>query len=185
MKNEFKTPALEKLYYMLLRQYPIPDSKKNELKRRLADISLPDRHPAYEHFYHELHIHDCGTVTIVWNIEKIIKSNPKDTALEIHNVQELTSLIDFSDHNIKEMMSGLLSKGKMKHRADFITLAVFPGFPKFTIIDGNHRVLENLVNPSFEFNCYMLGDETILDFLEPNSRKFAEFIYYLPELVSK
>ena len=51
------------------------------------------------------------------------------------------------------------------------------------IIDGNHRILENLNNPFLSFKCYVLADETILDYLEPNSRKFAEFIYYLNQLM--
>ena len=71
----------------------------------------------------------------------------------------------------------------MGNRADFITLATFPGFPKLVVIDGNHRVLENLTNPLFTLKCYILKDKTILNYLEPNSRKFAEFIYYLNELI--
>ena len=183
MRNEFKTPILEKWFDMLLQQYPILQEKEHELRNMLKDIELPDKHPAYEHFYNDLHLEGCGDVTVVWNIEKILSSKPKITDLEKHTVQELRTLIDFDDHNIKEVITGLLPKGRMKHRADFITLAMFPGFPKFVIIDGNHRVLENLTNPFFSFKCYMLGNENVLNYLEPNSRKFAEFIYYLNKLV--
>lgn len=183
MSNEFKTPILEKWFYMLLQQYPTLQEKEYELKNKLKEIELPDKHPAYEHFYHELYLEGCGYVTVVWNIEKILTKKLQNTELETHTIQDLKALIDLNDHNIKEVMNELLPKGTMKHRADFITLAMFPGFPKLVVIDGNHRVLENLTNPFLSFKCYILTDKTILNYLEPNSRKFAEFIYYLNELV--
>lgn len=183
MSSEFKTPILEKWLYMLLQQFPILQGKEYELRNILKEIELPDKHPSYEHFYHELHLEGCGDVTVVWNIEKILASTPQITDLETHTVQELRTLVDFDNHNTKEVMNGLLPKGEKKHRVDFITLAIFPGFPQFAIIDGNHRVLENLTNPFLSFKCYKLGDATILNYLEPNSRKFAEFIYYLNKLV--
>lgn len=182
MKNEFKTPILEKWFTMLLQQNPIFQKKEQKLRNMLKVINLPDKHPSYEHFFNELLLTDCGNVTVVWNIEKILASKPKDTDLEILTIQELKTLINFEDHNIKEVMSKLLPKGKIKHRADFITLAMFPGFQEYVIIDGNHRVLENLANPFSTFKCYILEGEIVLDYLEPNSRKFAEFICYLSEL---
>lgn len=183
MSSEFKTPILEKWLYMSLQQYPTLQGKEYELKNILKEIELPDKHPSYEHFYNELHLEGCGDVTVVWNIEKILTSKPRNTELETYTIQELKTLIDFNNHNIKEVMNKLLPKGRMKHRADFITLAMFPGFPQLVIIDGNHRILENLTNPFLSFKCYILADETILNYLEPNSRKFAEFIYYLNKLV--
>lgn len=185
MKNEFKTPIFEKWFNMLLWQYPILQEKEQELKNMLKEIELPDKHPPYEHFYSELHLGDCGDVTVVWNIEKILADKSKITKFETYTVQKLMSLVDFNNHYTKEVMMGLLLKEKVKHRAEFITLAMFPGFPQFVIIDGNHRVLENLANPSFPFKCYTLEGEAILDYLEPNSRKFAEFVFYLEKFVLK
>ena len=183
MSNRFKTPILEKWFYMFLQKYPTLQKKENELKNMLKGIDLPDKHPSYEHFYNELHLDGCGNVIVVWNIEKILKSKIQNTEFEKHTVQELKTLIDFNDYNVKEAINKLLPKGIIEHRADFITLAMFPGFPQLVIIDGNHRILENLNNPFLSFKCYVLADETILDYLEPNSRKFAEFIYYLNQLI--
>ena len=63
----------------------------------LKVINLPDKHPSYEHFFNELHLTGCGNIIVVWNIEKILASKPKDIDLEIHTIQELRTLINFED----------------------------------------------------------------------------------------
>jgi hypothetical protein len=66
---------------------------------------------------------------------------------------------------------------------DIIILAMFPGFPQYTIIDGNHRVLEYFDYPAHKFKCLILNGTCILDYLEPNSRKLAEFLFKLENIL--
>lgn len=50
--NDFKTKVIEKYYDMLLKQYPILNSYKDELRNMLVNIKLPDNPSCgYETFY--------------------------------------------------------------------------------------------------------------------------------------
>ena len=182
--NDFKTKVIEKYYDMHLKQYPILNSYKDELRNMLVNIKLPDNPSCgYETFYQELDLWGCGTVPITWNIEKLLTYAPDDSDFEIHKVSELLTLIDFNSKPVREVMAELLPKGNIKHRGKYIIIAILPGFPGAIIIDGNHRVLEERSNPNHTFKCFMLGDKRVCDFLEPNSRKFIESIYYINKKV--
>ena len=178
----FKTPSLKNWADLYLSNNLNLYSKKDELYALLSDIELPDPHPNYEHYYQYINLFDGSSITIVWNIDKILSESsiiPK----EKHSVYELSSLIDLSDIAVKNELKRLKPKGYIKHKSDLIVLALFPTVSDFTIIDGNHKVLENIDNPHYVFDCCILGDDIMLKYLEPNSRKFAEVIYYLQTLL--
>lgn len=180
----FKTPLLEKLYFTLLESYPVLSNYKNPLYKKLKDIELPDKPPVGQYFYHKLFFYNCGTIPITWNIDKIINDNPDKFVCNYYEIQKLIKIIDLNSAETQELISTLLPKGIVHHTSDIVILASFPGFPYITIIDGNHRVLENRNNLSLKLKCYELYDDIILDYLEPNSRKLAEFIYYFLHLIS-
>lgn len=48
MNDRFKTPILEKWFYMFLQKYPTLQKKEHELKNMLKGIDLPDKHPSYQ-----------------------------------------------------------------------------------------------------------------------------------------
>lgn len=179
----FKNKTLEKFYYQIMKKYPILMFKRLEIKKVLMDIELPDKNNILnEQFFNVLRINGCGDITVVWNIDKILQSHP--TNYEYFTSKDLFEIMQESNQDTSELFSTLKPKGTYLHKTDIIILAMFPGFPQYTIIDGNHRVLEYFDDPTHIFKCLILDGTGILDYLEPNSRKLAEFLFKLENILS-
>lgn len=179
----FKNKTLEKFYYQIMKKYPILMFKRLEIKKVLMDIELPDKNNILdEQFFNDLYINGCGDITVVWNIDKILQCHP--TNYEYFTSKDLFDIMNNTHQNMSELFSTLKPRGVYIHKTDIIILAMFPGFPQYTIIDGNHRVLEYFDYPAHKFKCLILNGTCILDYLEPNSRKLAEFLFKLENILS-
>ncbi|SDB14555.1 hypothetical protein [Eubacterium oxidoreducens] len=183
--TKFKTKELEHCYHTILNNFPkLKVYNRQKLQERLKDIELPDiLSNNHESFYQELNIFNCGTINITWNIEKLLQYEPNECDFEYHTVRELKTIIDFNAPQTREVFNEIKLGLKSQNKRDYIVLAMLPGFPKFLIIDGNHRVLEKINNLDYNFKCFMLADKRVLSFLEPNSRQFIETIYWLNTII--
>lgn len=179
--------VLNKFYKNIVTQYPnISLTDKEWLKKELSGITLPDKPSIfYETFVGELHIEGCGTVEVTWNIGKLLQYVPKQGELVIFPEKELLKLLDFESGQVKETLQEIRNGEMSKQKKDYIVLAVLPGFPSLVIIDGNHRVLEHINDMDYLFKCLIIDDKRVLDYLEPNSRKFIEIIYKLNEIIGE
>lgn len=184
MDKFFKTPAVAFLYDLL--QYRFPEHKIlfDSVKHELQNIILPDTPPmTSEWFVQNIHLisdfKDCDNeIIITWNIEKILNTNPKCFTIESHSVKYL--LNSYS----KDCPFLEIANHPFEHKGKYIILAKTPlTGDSITIIDGNHRVLENLHSPHKFLKCILLNEKEILEFLQPNSRKLFEIMLYIKQFI--
>lgn len=184
----FKNKATERFYFQALNMIPGMQRSENRIKleNMLPDITLPDIPLINKEFYEQsLEIFDCGFITITWNVDKLLSYTPTQMDFEMHSVRQLLMLMDYNSQQVKDVewdiSHGILSK----HKKDYIVIAILPGFRDPVIIDGNHRVLERKRELDYQFKCFFLADERVLDFLEPNSRRLIEAIYFIDSVANK
>ncbi len=185
--TEFKSQEMQQFYYTVTNNFPgMTTVNKKQLKNMLESIELPESpQKNYETFFHDLNINGCGTIKITWNIEKLLQYEPTDQDYKYYTVRELLSLIDFDAYQTREVLSEIKLGLKSQQKKDYIVLGMLPGFPRFSIVDGNHRVLEKLNDLDYTFKCFMLADDRVLDFLEPNSKQFIQTIYWINSIIIK
>lgn len=179
----FKNKTILKLYNKMMSEHPVLQKHSQQLFSLMSDIELPEPTRCGETYSQNLYIDGCGQVEVSWNIDALLKFIPFPYMIEHHTVRELLTLYDFSEPLNEELLLTTLPLGTFSHKSNKIYLAIFPSFPDIHIIDGNHRLMERIKEPEYVFECVILSDERVLDFLYPNSRKFAYSLYFVSNVV--
>lgn len=183
MNNSFNTKSIYFLYDFLLKKYPLHNDLLNTVKYDLQSISLPDEKPITgeifeQYIYLSNPVNKDRTITITWDIDKILNSINKLATPFFCSIPCLLQL-----YNNVPLIH--LSDNSYEHRGKYIILANTPLTEFPTIIDGNHRILENKNNTSLSLECILLNGLEILEYTFPNSRKLFEILFYLLEVINR
>lgn len=178
--SAYKTPCLQKWLNYIIIKYPFLHNHISELELITKDIELPDKKIfVNEFFLHTINLYGGVSIQITWNIDKVIRDAPILPYKE-QTVSELLKFINFDSNSVQETLSTISFHTRSKHKTNIVFLALFPNLTSiYTIIDGNHKILENMNNPDKVFNCRIITADNVLEYLAPESKKFAKLMYQL------
>lgn len=184
MNNLFNTKSIFFLYDLLLRKYPMHKKIFSTVKHDLQSINLPDIKPVTgeifeQYIYLSTLISSNNAIIITWDIEKILNSIDK---LSEPFLCSVSCLLELYNNTIPQIQ---LLDDNYNHRGNYIILANTPLTKYPTIIDGNHRVLENRNNTQLSLECVLLNETETLEYLLPNLRRLFEILFYLLEVINR
>jgi len=182
LQNNFKTKAIYNLLTHISNSSPKAKALSKIYLPFFKDIDLSISN--YEHNTGEVYIQSLNLVTneiiyLAWNIDLIIKYIDNN-----HIPPQLISPFDIL-HNtafvlpdLQNTLQNTLSNSHnfFTHKTDYVIFAELPCFTGLTIIDGNHRFCEALIQNDTKIKAYFINPDFAANFLHPESKKFIELL---------
>lgn len=182
MHNRFKTPAIYNLLLRLKIEFPNQTELIDSYFPAFAplDLSAKNHIRTQETFLQELNLITKETVYVVWNIDSIINSiNSNPYPPEMVPIKTLLELPNIQKANWEPILTTIKNNRNkpFPHKTDYIIITELPNFPGFSIIDGNYRFGEALLNGQTEIKAYIINPLAAPTFLQPDSQKFVTTFY--------
>lgn len=179
----YKTPILKDFYKELsvsvggIKQYL---SRINDMLKNI-DLRKDALNVRGEVYQQEIILMEKYSVSIWWDIDKLHSSMVSGfTRISLTRLFQMLgeNTQAFDKYQAEKIVYGY------PHSSDYITLVYLSPLGDYTLVDGNHRVLERLTRNeySYTFKCLLLQDEACLSFLYPESRKLISLLIELKHI---
>lgn len=185
-QRQYKSEAIYNLLTYVKNKFPHASNIIEQYEPAFRDINLSQTNGDYsngEIYMQTLNLVTSETIYLFWNIDAVIQHIEKfnitpqviSPNMIMHNPQFILPTFESTLKRVQK------NKTKFIHKTDYIIFAELPCFPGMTIIDGNHRFCEALINKQ-NIKAYFILPTGASQFLQPDSQKF---IILFAELINK